>query len=201
MKKSTDIIKEKTTPQEAMTSELDKTFLDTLSNEKKNYITTRSSKVQPVVAEKILADITEAKKLDSPQQAKAFLAMFFQQGGTARSCNGNMSITLFGKEMKLAEIKKILKANNCNKAERKLARTLADDIQLISKIMEIPGNLYLKIQKFNLERAFSTEEKVWLSDFQSDNENCPTALRKLIHDTFKKKTNNKNEKSNRNIKK
>jgi hypothetical protein len=58
-----------------------------------------------------------------------------------------------------------------------------------------------KKEKSNLERAFSTEEKVWLSDFQSDNENCPTALRKLIHDTFKKKTNDKNEKSNRKNKK
>jgi hypothetical protein len=48
-----------------------------------------------------------------------------------------------------------------------------------------------KKEKSNLERVFSTEEKVWLSDFQSDNKNCPTVLRKLIDDIFKKKTNNK----------
>jgi hypothetical protein len=30
-------------------------------------------------------------------------------------------------------------------------------------------------------------EKTWLSDFQSDNENCPVDLRSLILNTFKKK--------------
>jgi len=53
--------------------------------------------------------------------------------------------------------------------------------------MELPGNLYLKIQKKNLERKFSIEEKAWLSDFQSDNEKCLVELKNLIVETFKKK--------------
>lgn len=53
--------------------------------------------------------------------------------------------------------------------------------------MKLPGNLYNKIQKKDLNKVFSLEEKVWLSDFQSDNESCPNELRTLILDTFKKK--------------
>ena len=42
-------------------------------------------------------------------------------------------------------------------------------------------------KKQNLDTVFNTEQKVWLSDFQSDNENCPVELRKLILETLKKK--------------
>ena len=35
-------------------------------------------------------------------------------------------------------------------------------------------------------KNFTIKEKVWLSDFQADNQNCPSELRALILDTFKK---------------
>ena len=117
--------------------------------EKKNYITARSSTLQDGVVEKIITDIQTNHKLDDPQKVIAILAMLFQQGGTARSCDGNMSVTLFDVTIKLADIRKVLKTNSCNKAERKLARSLADKIFEIAKIMDIPGNLYIKIQKQN----------------------------------------------------
>lgn len=101
----------------------------------------------------------EQFKLETPEEALAVIAILLQQGGTARSCDGNMSTTLFDKEFKLADLRRIMKQMSCNKAERKLARTLADKIYEISVIMELPGNLYLKIQKGNLERNFTIEEK------------------------------------------
>ena len=89
-----------------------------------------------------------------------------------------MSITIFDQQFKLADIRKIIKKEFCNKAERKLARTLADQIQEIALIMEIPGNLYLKIQK----------------------QNCPSDLRTLNLETFKKKGNPNNKKTTYNEK-
>lgn len=106
-----------------------------------------------------------------------------------------MSITLFTKEFKLSDIRKILKQNSSNKSERKLARTLATEIFEICKVLETPGNLYLKIQKSNLNKTFTTEEKIWLFDFQSDNEDCPMELRNLILETFKKRKNEKKPKT------
>lgn len=163
----------------------------TLESEKKNYIATRSAQLQPGVVEKIILEIVETQKLDDPYQALVILSMLFQQGGTARSCNGNKVVTFQGKTVKLADIRKVLKSNSCNKAERKLARTLADRIYEISLAMEIPGNLYHNVQKQNLEHKFTLEEKVWLSDFQSNNDNCPMEIRKHILETFKKKSRKK----------
>jgi hypothetical protein len=138
---------------------LSETLKKKLNEEKTLFIAARSAKLQEGIAEKILKKIKEHYKLDSIDEALAVLAILFQQGGTARSCDGNMSITLFGKLFKLADIRKIMKQESCAKSERKLARTLADRIQEVALILEIPGNLYLKIQKQDLSRSFEMSEK------------------------------------------
>lgn len=157
-----------------------------LHDQKNLFVAARSSRLLIGTAEKIISRMQEEFKLETPEEALAVIAILLQQGGTARSCDGNMSTTLFDKQFKLADLRKIMKQLSCNKAERKLARTLANKIHEISVILSLPGNLYLKIQKKNLERKFTMEEKAWLSDFQSDNENCPLELRTLILETFRK---------------
>lgn len=166
-------------------------FKKKLEQEKNNYVMARSAILQPGVVADILKNIQEQYKLASPEEAKAILALLFQQGGTARSCDGNMSVTIFGAEIKLSNIRKILKQNSCNRGERKLARSLANDLYAISLILELPGNLYNKIQKKDVSRNFTIDQKVWLSDYQSDNEDCPAELRNLILETFKKGNTNK----------
>ena len=164
--------------------------------QKNTYVAARSSKLQEGTAEKILNKIQEQFNLQDTGEALTILAILFQQGGTARSCDGNMNTVIFDREFKLADIRKILKQMSCNKSERKLARTLATEIYEVAVVMGIPGNLYSKIQKSDLNRSFTLEEQVWLSDFQSDNENCPTELRSLIIETFKKNKENSNKKKN-----
>jgi len=175
---------------------INNSLLEKLKNEKQQFIPARTAKLPTGVTEAILKDIQKFYELESREEAIVILAVLFQQGGTARSCDGNMSIVLFKKTCQLAEIRKILKQNSCNKAERKLARTLANEIKEIAEVLDVPGNLYTKIQKLNLNRKFTLEEKVWLSDFQSDNENCPIELRQLILETFRKSGENKNKKKN-----
>jgi len=176
---------------------IDDALKKNLQVEKENYVAPRSSKLPLGLAEKIITNLTETSDLDNPQQALVMLAMLFQQGGTARSCDGNMAVTFQGKTIKLADVRKVLKANSCNKGERKLARTLADRIYEIAVSMEIPGNLSKKTQRQNLDQKFEMKDKVWLSDFQSDNENCPIELRKLIQETFKKPIGKKKKKLKR----
>jgi len=60
--------------------------------------------------------------------------------------------------------------------------------------MEIPGNLYTKIKKLNLESKYTIDEKVWMSDFQSENSQCPMHIRTLILKTFENRSNKKNKK-------
>lgn len=166
---------------------ISETLKNKLENEKNFYVTNRSSILQPGIVTDILKKIEKQHNLNTQEEAIVVLALLFQQGGTARSCDGNMAVKIFDHEFKLANIRKILKNCSCAKGERKLARSLANEIKEIALIMELPGNLYNKIQKKNLSKNFTIEEKVWLSDFQSDNENCPAELRALILETFKKK--------------
>ena len=171
------------------------TLKDVLLKEKTTYVAARTSKLQRGTAEKILEEIKNQFELNNREEALVVIAILFQQGGTARSCDGNMSISIFDKEFKLADIRKILKQTSCNKGERKLARTLATEIFQVAETIEIPGNLYQKIQKQDLKQTFSLTEKVWLSDFQSDNEDCPLELRELILSSFKSnKEKNKKKK-------
>ena len=179
------------------TSLINENIKKKLLDEKNIFVTSRTSQLQRGTAELLLEKIKEELKFDDRSEALSVLAVLFQQGGTARSCDGNMNVTLFGKECKLADIRRVLSRNSCRKAERKLARTLANEIQEICLLMEIPGNLSLKIQKGNIERTFTIEEKVWLSDFQADNEKCPAELRKLIAETFKKPDKKKKKGKNK----
>ena len=156
---------------------ISKTLKNILAKEKNSYVVSRSSTLQPDIVKDILKKIEKQHNLNTQEEAIAVLALLFQQG--------NMAVKIFDQEFKLANIRKILKNCSCAKGERKLARSLANEIKEIALIMELPGNLYNKIQKQNLSKKFTLEEKVWLSDFQSDNENCPA--RTLILETFKKK--------------
>lgn len=166
---------------------ISETLKNILAIEKNSYVVSRSSTLQPDIVIDILKKIERQHNLNTQEEATAVLALLFQQGGTAKSCDGNMAVKIFDQEFKLANIRKILKDCSCARGERKLARSLANEIKEIALIMELPGNLYNKIQKQNLSKKFTLEEKVWLSDFQSDNENCPAELRTLILETFKKK--------------
>jgi hypothetical protein len=158
-----------------------------LSEEKKQIVGPRSSKLSEDSVTKILELIKKKYKLTELGEAIAVLALLFQGGGSARSCDGNMSIFIFKQEIKLADIRKILKEASCNRMERKLARSLADNIHSVSVTLELNGNLYKKIQRENMDMIFDIEERAWLSDFQADNLNCPIGLRAFISGTFQKR--------------
>lgn len=173
-------------------------FLDSLTQQKENLIIPRSSKLTPAQTEKVLKNIQEKYSINQ-NQAITILTILFQQGGTTKRCDGNLTAKIFDKEIKLAEIRAILKLEGTKSGERKLARSLANAIQKIALKLEIPGNLAKKITRNNPEQNLSIEEKTWLSDFQSENEDCPENLRKLINECFKQ--NNVNPQNSQNKRK
>lgn len=116
--------------------------------------------------------------------------MLFQAGGTNRSCDGNLQVSIFGKDIKLASLRKTLTENKLKASERKLARSMASTIAKIAEEIGIPGNLAKKITRDFPERKFTTEELAWLSEFQVDNSDCPEESRKLISDCLKNNKNN-----------
>lgn len=173
--------------------DLNEKFLKKLDLEKSKYVPSRSAKLPDARVSEILTEIKKKFNLDSSEESLTVIALLFQQGGSARGCDGNMSVAVYGQTIKLADIRKILKNYSCNKAERKLARSLASGIYAICHRMGIPGNLYNKISKLDLNTTYDIEQSAWMSDFQSDNPDCPSEIKNLILQTFKER-NNKNKK-------
>nr|YP_009729413.1 hypothetical protein [Caulerpa ashmeadii]QHQ73325.1 hypothetical protein [Caulerpa ashmeadii] len=173
--------------------EISNNFIKHILKEKGKINLPRTQNLSPEKGEQILEEI--AKKFELTEHPKlsalTILAVLFQQGATARSCNGNMNITIFGKDIKLAEIRKIFREHNASRGERKFARTYADQIYTIALELEIKGNLANKIMKINPTLNLELAEQVWLSDFQVSNPNAPKNLRELILSTFEKKKKEK----------
>lgn len=132
--------------------------------------------------------------LENTNEAIAVIASLLQQGGTARSCDGNLSSNLFNQNIKLSDLRRVLKSLSCNRSERKLARSLATSINQISAVLDIRGNLYSKITRTHTDVKFDKEDTYWMSDFQSDNPDCPQHIRSLIIETFQKKEKKKTKK-------
>lgn len=179
-----------------MTNKEKKISIETIQKlkiEKHKFVPARTATLPKGKVDDILETTKKNLNLQTLEEAITVIAILFQQGGTARGCDGNMAVTIFDQIIKLADIRKILKQHSCNKSERKLARSIATETFEISLIMEIPGNLYTKIQKTNLEASYSMDEKIWMSDFQSENPDCPAKIRTLILETFKQKNLKKNK--------
>lgn len=166
-------------------------FIKSLKKEREQLQVPRSSEVSQASIDSLLDQMVSDTDIPvtTKEQASAVLAVLFQQGGTARSCDGNMTIRIFNKDFKLSRIRKCLKDVRLNKNERKVARSMATDIQKICLAFELPGNLHQKIKRQNSERTFTLEESVWLSDFQAYNDDAPSELRTLILQSFKKPLN------------
>jgi hypothetical protein len=168
-------------------------FLKTLKKEE--LVLPRSNNLTEVQVKQCLETFSNQQKLNLNQSQTA-IAVLLQAGGTAKSCDGNLSVSLFGQTIKLAYLRKALAECKCKGNERKLAKYLATKIAIISKTLEIPGNLAKKITRMHPERPFTIEETVWLSDFQVDNKDCPEILRKFITESFEaRKTENKGSKN------
>lgn len=187
--------KEEFTIKEQSTNEI--AFEDFLENFKssddfKKMIVPRSTKLSELQAEEVLTKFAEKHKL-TRNETLLVITLLFQTGGTNRSCDGNLTVTVFSKEIRLASLRKTLVECKLKASERKLARTLGTQIFQISKELEIPGNLAKKITREFPERKFSTTELAWLSEFQVDNPECPEESRKLITESFKNRTGNKNK--------
>lgn len=133
---------------------INNSFRELLETEKTRFKIPRSNTLPEQSVTEILDKVKDKFSFNSLEEAKAAIAVLFQQGGTSRSCDGNMTINVFDKDVKLADIRKIIKDSGHNRGERKLARTMATEIQEICETLEVPGNLYLKISRKKPRQSF-----------------------------------------------
>ena len=173
---------------------LSKKLKDALVKEKAGMETSRTSIFTPEQANQILEKIKDNTQLNSTEEALAVIAVLFNQGGSIRKCDGNLSVKIFEKEIKLAVIRKSLRECSAKLGERKLARTFGTQIQEISLLLEVEGNLAAKIRRNNPDmEPMTIVQTSWLSEFQLENPDCPIELRKLIQDALAKTKSNQNK--------
>lgn len=162
---------------------LNEEFYASLKKEKEKLEFSRASSLSEYKKELIVEKLSSKLKLTKEQTVTA-LAILFQQGGTTKRCDGNLTTHIFGKDIKLSTVRAFLKTEGVKGGERKLARSLATSIQSISSVLELPGNLAKLITRNNINQEFTISELAWMSDFQVDNQDCPEKIRKLINEYF-----------------
>lgn len=171
--------------------QLDPQLLKELSENKNTLDLPRSNKIAVSRGTDILTAIQNQYQLPSQHTALTVIAIFAQQGASSPSCDGNLSFLYVGKTFKLSEIRKIFADNGAKQGIRKFARTYGSEIYQICKALDIPGNMYQKIQRLFPETEISSEYKYWMSDFQAFNEFAPKSARNLIISAFPKERKKK----------
>ena len=163
------------------------------------FVVPKAPTLNSVQTEKIVDAIIDETGLESTEQALILLAIIFQKGGTTGLCDKTLEAEVQGKKLRLKTVRNCMRNVGLPRMERRLARSLATPIYKVCASLNIPGNLARAI--LNNEAAILTNvtdaDKAWMSDFQSDNQDCPEAIRRLIsnHLKNKKQPQNRNQKS------
>lgn len=161
---------------------------------KKNHAkinTSRTNKITTTTREKITEEIMAAYPGTTREQIETAIALLCQMGGTARACDGNLSVTTGDVTFKLSEIRKAFQKAGCKHGLRKYARTHATEIfHICNELRKLGstyhGNMYFKIKKLQ-DAPISEEESIWCSDFQAFNEDAPEKLKNYVISSFPKK--------------
>lgn len=122
----------------------------------------------------------------------ALLGVFssLQRGGTSRNKKSNVKIR-FGQTTFESRIINayIVKANK-NFTPRQFARYFANEIYDLCRIHDIKGNCYEHLSKNTPYLITGNQDEVyWASDFQVDNENCPSNIRNGLNIRYNSKFN------------
>jgi len=178
----------KPTVAEMVLVDIEKIDIKKMDLSPEDIVVPRSSSLTNTQLNKILAKGNEKWKTGS-EDTVAIISILLQQGGTAKSCDGNLTIQFKNKDYKLSQLRAILKEESLARNERKLARSLATQIYIVSCKLDLPGNLAKQIKlNFPQERILD-DEIYWLSDFQTNNFDCPEHIRNLLNKNFALKRN------------
>lgn len=110
------------------------------------------------------------------------VCLICQKGGTAKRAQGNIFIFLDGVRIDLAAIRQVMNDLKLRCTLRQFPRTHCDKIYQIASHFSIEGDLAKKICR--RYQTLSSEDKIWLANFQMDNPNCPSNLRDYLMEHY-----------------
>lgn len=111
--------------------------------------------------------------------------------------NTNITIEINEKTVDSKTVSALIRSNCSNATPRMFAREITTDIFEISKTMDIPRNLALRLERnfiSDWKKIQSPDKQYWAADFQSGNTNCPEDIRNLLRKNYEEtfqKTNKK----------
>ena len=127
------------------------------------------------------------------EQAYKGTIIILNQGGTSPRAQKSIYAKVGPAKITLDMVSKGLRKIEGNNATlRKLARSFGTRAFEICKEMQVKGNLASKL--YQLDPSLCEEELYWAADFQSNNPDCPSKVRDLLHKYYEeniKKTKNR----------
>lgn len=131
--------------------------------------------------------IKNNKKLDDYETVWILLAGLLQSGGTNRGAGNSVIFTYDDHSLAAQELQSLIKKVKKNATNRQLARTIADQIVEIAIELNIPGDLaeQMRYEHPDLLKI----EKIWCSNFQTTNPNCPERVRNWLVLNYKNRFN------------
>ena len=124
---------------------------------------------------------------EEKETAWILLTGVLQLGGSNQKAGNSISYTVgeytLTSQQLTNNIKKVVK----NGTNRQLARSVANDVATIAITLNIPGDLHsqMALEFPNMSDA----EKVWCSNFQTQNPNCPDNVREWLVENYKSRFN------------
>lgn len=135
----------------------------------------------------IVAATAGSIKLDNDEVSVA-LSIICQKGGTARKANPNIYAVVNGKQLELGLVRKVMTDINWKYTLRQFARTKATSIFKVCQHFDIPGDLAQKLGR--MDTSLSLDDRIWLSNFQMDNVDCPQKIRTILMKHYEEMFNN-----------
>ena len=136
---------------------------------------------------KITSLITENLNISNDNITMILIAGVLQLGGSNQKAGNAITYNLGEYSLSSQQLNSFIKKIIKNGTNRQLARTLANEVADIAIALNIPGDLHnqMLLEFPNL----SETEKVWCSNFQTQNPNCPENVRKWLVDNFRSRFN------------
>ena len=136
---------------------------------------------------KIIESIVVNLKLNEDETAWILITGVLQLGGSNQKAGNSVSFTVSEYTLTSQQLNNAIKKITKNGTNRQLARSISNEVAQIALALNIPGDLHsqMALECPNL----SETEKVWCSNFQTQNPNCPDNVREWLVANYKSRFN------------
>lgn len=150
-----------------------------------NEISITTNIFSPSDVEKIIKLISKDLKLENVNLAWILVTGVLQRGGSNLKAGNAVVFNLGENSLSSQQLNRFIRQIVKNGTNRQLARTISNQIIEIAEIYELPGDLHAQML-IDYPNA-TMQEKIWCSNFQTQNSNCPDKIRQWLINDYRKR--------------